>query len=107
MDDEYVKRVYSLEELKEVVNSLIDDYYKDVIKVILFGSYARNEARPSSDIDLMVIGNDAFRGIKTVGFMSELKEKLGKSVDLFVERNIDKESNFYKNIIKEGIVLYE
>ena len=105
--NDYVKKVYSMEEFKEVLESLIDDYYKDITKVILFGSYARNEAKLGSDIDLMVIGNESFKGIKTIAFMSELKERLGKSVDVFVEKNIDKEPNFYKNILKNGVVLYE
>lgn len=105
--NDYVKKVYSMEEFKEVMESLIDDYYKDITKVILFGSYARNEANSGSDIDLMVIGNESFKGSKTITFMSELKERLGKSVDVFVEKNIDKELNFYKNILKNGVVLYE
>ena len=38
--------------------------------------------------------------------MSEIKEKLNKNVDLFVEKNVDKKSEFYKNILSDGVVIY-
>ncbi len=100
-------KIYTIEEIKKIVTDLINEYYPGVKKVILFGSYARGDAKSQSDIDLMVEGNDTFKGIKSIGLMSEIKERSGKFVDLFLERNINKESNFYKNIIKDGVTLYE
>lgn len=103
----YHNNIYTTEEIKQTVRKLIKEYYPEVEKVVLFGSYAKKTATMSSDIDLMVSGNKNFRGIKSVSFMSELKETLGKSVDLFLEKNINKNSNLYKNILRNGITIYE
>jgi predicted nucleotidyltransferase len=53
-------------------------------RVRLFGSYARDEARPDSDIDLIVeltqpLGLDYFR------IENELSEKLGARVEMTTE----------------------
>lgn len=80
--------------------------------VILFGSYARNEATKESDVDLLIDGGD-YKGL--LGFMSikeQFENALGKEVDLVsttsLEEN-DSESgiSFRNNIYKDKKVLYE
>jgi len=99
--------VYSIDYIKKVIKELIINFYPEVKKVTLFGSYARGNQNDFSDIDLFVSDSPDFIRLKTVGFMSFLKEKLRKDVDLFIEKNVDKNSDFYKNIQDEGIVIYE
>ncbi len=52
-----------------------------VTRLRLFGSHARNEARPDSDIDLIV---DLERplGLKFFGIEHDLAERLGVKVDV-------------------------
>ena len=104
----YSDKILSQDEIRDSINDIIkqDNYYK-ISKIILFGSYARGDAESNSDIDLMIYDSPAFRGMKVYSFIGDLKEKLHKDIDLFVDRNIVKSSNFYKNIKNEGVIIYE
>ena len=58
---------------------------KPVLKAWLFGSYARGEETPNSDIDILFEPNysaGAFALFTMGGFYVDLKELLGKEVDL-------------------------
>lgn len=101
-----MNKVYTVDEIKKIVDDTINKNYKNINKVILFGSYARGEEDEYSDIDLYVYDSPDFVRLQTIGFMSEIKEKLNKNVDLFIEKNIDKNSTFYNNIKNEGIIIY-
>jgi predicted nucleotidyltransferase len=73
-------------------------------KVAVFGSYARGEERPDSDIDVMV----EFAGKKTllelVRIERELYESLGIKVELMTERSI---SPYLIDIVKQEMeVIY-
>jgi predicted nucleotidyltransferase len=83
------------------------------LKVILFGSYGRGEARESSDLDLIVVE----RGTPDAGEeMIRLQDALGDigaDVDLLVysESDFEKRSNWCSTpvywAVREGRVLYE
>ena len=51
-------RVYTQDEVFTAVRRLLKKYHAE--RAILFGSYARQEADASSDIDLIVIGGIKF-----------------------------------------------
>ncbi|MDI3548708.1 MAG: uncharacterized protein PWR10_2360 [Halanaerobiales bacterium] len=60
------------------------DYLKNkfkVEKIGIFGSYARNEARDDSDIDLLVEFNENI-GWEFIDLKDYLESKLNKKVDL-------------------------
>jgi uncharacterized protein len=57
----------------------LDGYH--VKSVAVFGSVARNEARASSDIDIMVEFSKS-PGLDFVKLQRELSEKFGRNVDL-------------------------
>ena len=99
-------KVYTLDEIVKVINTLVKNNYPQIKKILLFGSYARGEQSYFSDIDLYVSDSPDFVRLKTIGFASALKEKLNKDIDLFIEKNVDKQSSFYNNIIKDGVVIY-
>ncbi|MBO7489719.1 MAG: nucleotidyltransferase domain-containing protein [Bacteroidales bacterium] len=63
----------------------ISDYFatQPVLKAWVFGSYARDEEREDSDIDLLVELDESQRiGLKFFEMYVDLKEMLGKEVDL-------------------------
>jgi predicted nucleotidyltransferase len=49
---------------------------------ILFGSLAREAARPDSDLDLAVAGSTALDRAEKAGLIADLAESLGRPVDL-------------------------
>ena len=81
-------------------------------RVILFGSYARGNASPDSDVDILVIG--AFEG-RSVDKSVEIRMKLrpGFPMDLLVRtpekvrERVEMGDAFMQEILDHGKVLYE
>lgn len=57
-------------------------------KVCVFGSYARREARPDSDLDLMVWFKEQQSLLGMVRIERELSELLGVKIDLLTEQAV-------------------
>jgi len=57
-------------------------------RVAVFGSYARGEERPGSDLDSIVRFSDRKSLFDITGIEQELSEKLGLNVDLLTEKSI-------------------
>ena len=74
------KRVYSLDEIAELVRPVAERY--GVESIFVFGSYARGEATPYSDVDLLVFPGPNVRGIQIGGLFLDLKDALGKEIDM-------------------------
>ena len=94
---------YTVENIKKLVRPLLKKYSAN--GAILFGSYARGEATEESDIDIMILGGKNFDPTDVFCIADELYDLSGKDVDVYEEREIDKSSEFYKNILKDGIRL--
>ena len=58
-----------------------------IVRLSLFGSMARNEARPDSDIDLLAAFDEARRLslLDVIGIENRLADLLGRPVDLIEE----------------------
>ena len=73
----------------QAMNNLIADYFKTqpVVKAWLFGSFARGEDTPLSDVDLLVQYDDKARVslLKHCAIMNDLEELLDRKVDLVEE----------------------
>jgi len=57
-------------------------------KIGVFGSFARGEERPESDIDLVVTFKDRKSLLALIRIERELSETLGRKVDLLTEESI-------------------
>ena len=70
----------------QALNNAIADYFKTqpVLKAWLFGSFARGEETPLSDVDLLVQYDDKARIslLKHCAIMNDLEELLDRKVDL-------------------------
>jgi len=98
-----VSHVYTIEEIKSIVGEAARQY--GVERVTLFGSYARGEARPDSDIDLR-IDKGRIRGcFQLSGFHLDLEEKFKANVDVLTTESMNEK--FFNRILKEEILLYE
>lgn len=93
-------------EIKEKVLPLILPY--GVIRLAVFGSVARGEESPGSDVDLLVTlkprGERPHAGLKWFGLEDELSKILGRKVDLISEKALSPYIRPY--IEKEMVILY-
>ncbi len=74
-------------------------------RVSLFGSFARGEAGPNSDVDLIVEFSHPTGFLALVRLERELSEVLGRKVDLLTEQAIS--PHLREQIFNEQQVLYE
>ena len=101
--------VLSLESIKLLVLPVAQR--NALSSISLFGSYARDEAGPESDVDLLIDGGN-YRGL--FGFM-DLKEQfekaLVKKVDLISKASLEENKSesgllFKRNVNREERVVY-
>lgn len=59
-----------------------------VTRVRVFGSWARGEARPDSDLDLIIDVPRGFTLFDLGGIMLDLEDVLGIKVDVFTENSL-------------------
>jgi len=93
--------ILSFNEIESIVKTLLRKYHGEY--ALLFGSYARGEATPESDIDVIIVGGDGFLPRNIFALAEELREITGRSADVFEMREVNPGSSFYDSIMKEGI----
>jgi len=86
-----------IDELNIDTNRLAEICAKhDVARLELFGSFARGEASPESDLDLLVTFHpDARIGLGIVALQQDLGELFGRPVDLMTRSAIERSPNKY------------
>ena len=95
--------IFTLEDIAKVVKPLAEKYH--VKEIYLFGSYARGEADENSDLDFLVYIDEGFKLTNVLALGEELREALQKRVDIFEIHEINKDSDFYSNIMKERLLI--
>jgi predicted nucleotidyltransferase len=74
-------------------------------KIAIFGSYARDEAKTESDIDIIVEFSERKSLLDLVGIEQELSDALGVKADLLTEKSIS--PYLIDRIKSEMEVIYE
>jgi predicted nucleotidyltransferase len=103
-------------ELNRIVNAIVETGI--ISKIILFGSYAKGEETPDSDIDLCVLTpvEDDASGRRLTDITVDLRMKLidirERPLDLFTFNQDDfsaraaSRRSFQRHIMEHGVVLY-
>jgi len=94
--------VLTLEEIKKVCVNILSKH--PVEYCYLFGSYAKGNAKPSSDVDLLIY--TTLSGLKFYGLVEELREQLKKKVDVLDQKQIIDNFELTNEILKDGIKIY-
>ena len=98
--------------ISKAVKAQLQLLYGDrLVKVILYGSYARGDFRDDSDIDfLVVLKDDEIEVGRELRFMSEYFSPLSQDFNIYISRHPTslerfEHSNFlfYRNIRREGV----
>ena len=102
--------VLSLDSIKLLVLPVAKKNGLDSIAV--FGSYARNEAGPESDVDIMIDGGNYTGLFAFMAIKDQFEQALGKNVDLITKTAIEEDNSapgliFKQKLYKEMKVVYE
>ncbi len=96
-------KIQLTEEIKNKIILILAKH--NIRKILVFGSYARNEAKPNSDLDLIVEFPEGTSLLDHIGIEFELSETLNMKIDLLSQNGI---SPYIKNqIMKEAVVICE
>lgn len=93
---------------KQQIQEIVSKYFANqpVLKAWLFGSFARGEETPLSDVDILVILDPSQRvGLKFFGMWNDLEKLLDRSVDLVTERSLAPFAKESAN--RDKILIYE
>lgn len=99
------EKIYTIEEIKEILNKILKDM--PVYTVILFGSYAKKSAKPTSDIDFIIDTKEALMGFKLFSLITKIEQAFNKEVDAFEKSEIIENSKLDEEIKRTGVVVYE
>ena len=94
----------------QMMHQQIADYFKTqpVVKAWLFGSFARGEQRPGSDVDILFVPDRSgkpFSLFTIGGMLMDLQELLGRNVDLVEEGSLRPYAAESAN--RDKILIYE
>lgn len=100
---------------KNITNKIIDAILQVIVpeKIILFGSQARNQARPDSDYDILIIKSNINNKLIVEQDIYEKILGIDESIDILVRtpENIENDKNKTGSLIaralKEGKIIYE
>jgi len=96
--------------LDELVRRIVEAVHP--LRIILFGSAARGEMGPNSDLDVLVVMPDGVHRRNTIGFLYERLYGLGVAKDIIVATESDLRIHadniglIYQTILREGKELY-
>jgi len=114
-----VVSVPSIFERKRIPQKAIDDIVRQIVKkfrpqkIILFGSYARGNPRPESDVDLLVVMETSLKETRQALLIDQSLERDLFGLDLIVHtpgnlaKRIAMGDSFLQEVTKKGKVLYE
>ncbi len=91
-------------EVTNIIINILQEY--NPVRIGIFGSYARNENRQSSDIDILVKFKSTISLLQLVHVERMISQKLGIKVDLVTEGAI-KNKIVKENIEKDLQIIYQ
>lgn len=95
----------SLDYLSSAVSRVLPQY--DVSEAYLFGSFARGEQRPDSDIDLRLICGNTMTFGTLYELSHELEKELGRKVDIVTNPPEHMRPPFRESIEQDEVRIYE
>jgi predicted nucleotidyltransferase len=111
-------KVPTVDKRKRIPQKAIDQVVEQIVekfkpqKIILFGSYARGNPRPESDVDMLVVMNTSLKEVQqAIQICQQIEYRFG--LDLIVHtpkylaERVKMGDWFLRDVLKEGKVLYE
>lgn len=95
---------------KEIKNQILDILFKhlnkDLLTVFIFGSYALEEAKQSSDIDIGILYDNNLELSEVLQIKSELNEEVKTLREIDLVNFSDKLDEKFKKIALEKVIIW-
>jgi uncharacterized protein len=96
--------------INHVVKQIVEQFKPE--KIILFGSYARGNPRPESDVDLLVVMDTPLKDVQqAIQICQQIEYRFGLDLIVhtpkYLEARVKMGDWFLRDVLKEGKVLYE
>jgi predicted nucleotidyltransferase len=110
--------VPTIDQCKRIPQEAIDEVVRQIAekfkpqKIILFGSYARGDPRPESDVDLLVVMDTPLREVhQAIQICQQIEYRFGLDLIVHTPKRLAERVKmgdwFLRDVLKEGKVLYE
>ena len=95
-------KIYTLDEIKQIASPIAKNH--GIVALYLFGSYARGEATPSSDLDFRVDRGYIVDPLALGGLYCDLEDSFQKKLDVLTTQMLS--SKFLEQIRPEEVLIY-
>ena len=111
-------KVPTIDKRKRIPQKAIDHVVKQIVekfkpqKIILFGSYARGDPRPESDVDMLVVMDTPLKDVRqAIEICQQIEYRFGLDLIVHTPKDLAQRVKmgdwFLRDVLKEGKVLYE
>ena len=111
-------KVPTIDKRKRIPQKAIDQVVEQIVekfkprKIILFGSYARGNPRPESDVDMLVVMDTKLREVQqAIQICQQIEYRFGLDLIVHTPKKLSERTKmgdwFLRDVLKEGKVLYE
>ena len=94
--------ILSLEDIQNQCKTIFMEY--PIFFAYLFGSYAKNKATETSDVDLLI--STDLTGLRFYGLVDKIKEALHKNVDVLTTDQLIDNKELIDEILRDGVKIY-
>lgn len=93
---------------ENIINKLkkVFSKYSEIEKACIFGSRARGDFKPTSDIDIVLYGTNLNHTLNTKIFYDLEDLYLVYTIDLINFNSLKDDDKLKENIVKEGVEIY-
>ncbi len=110
--------VPTIDKRKRIPQRAIDQVVRQIVekfkpqKIILFGSYARGNPHPESDVDMLVVMDTQLREVRqAIQICQQIEYRFGLDLIVHTPEYLAERMKmgdwFLRDVIKEGKVIYE
>jgi predicted nucleotidyltransferase len=113
-----VVNVPTINQRKRIPQKAIDQVVEQIVdklkpqKIILFGSYARGNPRPESDVDMLVVMDTSLKEVQqAIQICQQIEYRFGLDLIVHTPKYLSERVKmgdwFLRDVLKEGKVIYE
>ncbi len=96
------EKIYTIDEIKTIAGPIAKQH--GIAALYLFGSYARGEATPQSDLDFRIEKGNLRSLLQLAGFQLDLEEHFSKNLDVLTTQMLTPQ--FLSSIRPEEVLIY-